>query len=151
MFSERIKRQASLGGAIALTIVTIATAFAPQTAAARSYDGYCYQKNSNTRTKGTVIGAVAGAVIGSNVAGHGNKTEGSILGAVVGGVVGSQVGAQVKETNRANCMSNRYYIYNSGYYAPPPPPKGYRVAYFYDRPQGMYYVKHKHGHGNHRH
>jgi uncharacterized protein YcfJ len=146
MFSERFKRQASFGGAIALTIATIATGFAPTQAAARSYDGYCYQKNSNTRTKGTVIGAVAGAVIGSNVAGSGNRTEGSILGAVVGGVVGSQVGAQVKETNRSNCMSNRYYIYQSGYYAPPPPPKGYRVAYFYDRPQGMYYVKNKHNH-----
>jgi outer membrane lipoprotein SlyB len=42
--------------------------------------------------KGTAIGGVGGAVLGSQVAGHGNKTEGAILGGVVGAVAGHQVG-----------------------------------------------------------
>ena len=142
MTKQNFKIAASLSGAIALTAATLIAGFAPTSAEARSrsYDGFCYQKNDNTRTKGTVIGAIAGAVVGSNVAGGGNKTEGSILGAVVGGVLGSQVGAQVKETNRNNCLNNRYYVFSGGYYTPSAPPRGYRVAYFYDRPSGLNYV-----------
>lgn len=43
------------------------------------------------KTTGTVIGAVAGGLLGNAVAGHGVKTEGTLLGAGVGGVVGHQV------------------------------------------------------------
>jgi hypothetical protein len=116
---------------------------APLAAQAQNYDGYCYQKSSNARTKGTVIGAVAGAAVGSGVAGKGAKTEGGILGAIVGGAIGNQIGKEHKETSRANCLNSRYYIYDRGYYDPPSPPNGYRTVYFTDRPQyDNYYVRH---------
>jgi hypothetical protein len=38
------------------------------------------------------IGAIAGAVLGSNVASHKNRTEGAVLGGLVGGGVGAAVG-----------------------------------------------------------
>ena len=104
------------------------------------YNGYCFQSNNtNTRTKGTVIGAVAGGVLGNQVAGSGNRTEGTILGAVIGGVIGSQVGGQMEETDKSNCMNNDYYLFNRGYYQPSEPPQGYRIAYFYQKPAGLRY------------
>ena len=41
--------------------------------------------------KGTVIGAVAGGVLGSQLAGNGARTEGTVLGAGVGAVAGHQI------------------------------------------------------------
>lgn len=48
-----------------------------------------YQDNSGI---GTVVGGVAGGVIGHELAGKGNRTEGTIIGGVVGAIVGNQVG-----------------------------------------------------------
>ena len=42
-------------------------------------------------TKGTVIGAVGGGLLGNVVAGGGNKTEGTLLGAGVGAVAGHEI------------------------------------------------------------
>lgn len=41
--------------------------------------------------KGTVIGALAGGVLGNQVAGNGARTEGTIIGAGVGAVAGHQI------------------------------------------------------------
>lgn len=41
--------------------------------------------------KGTVIGAIAGGVLGNQVAGNGARTEGTILGAGVGAVAGHEI------------------------------------------------------------
>ncbi|MBN8647187.1 MAG: glycine zipper 2TM domain-containing protein [Caulobacterales bacterium] len=94
-----------------------------QNAAAYDYRGYnpdtqCQQKVNNQRTAGGIIGALAGAAIGSNVAGRGVRTEGAVLGAVVGAVAGSQIGK-----NNAACddryqyergrYDNRNYSYNN--------------------------------------
>lgn len=113
--------------------------------AAQAYDGFCYQKESNTKTKGTVIGAVAGGALGNVVASDGRKTEGTILGAVIGAAIGNQVGEHQKETARANCLNDQYFVYDNGRYDPPPPPQGYRVAYFNDRPAYNSYYVHKNG------
>lgn len=43
------------------------------------------------RTNGTVIGALAGGLLGNTVAGRGDRTEGTLIGAGVGGLVGNQV------------------------------------------------------------
>lgn len=48
-----------------------------------------YKDNSGV---GTVVGGVAGGVIGHELAGKGNRTEGAIIGGVVGAIVGNQVG-----------------------------------------------------------
>ena len=43
------------------------------------------------RTNGTVIGALGGALLGSAVAGRGDRTEGALIGGAAGGLVGNQV------------------------------------------------------------
>lgn len=43
------------------------------------------------RTNGTVIGALGGALLGSTVAGRGDRTEGALIGGAAGGLVGNQV------------------------------------------------------------
>lgn len=50
--------------------------------------------------KGTVIGAVAGGLLGNAVASRGVKTEGTVLGAGVGAVVGHQV---AKKNAKKDC------------------------------------------------
>jgi len=50
----------------------------------------CEQRSSN-RVAGTAIGAVAGALLGSAVAGHGEKGTGAVIGGVGGAVIGNQV------------------------------------------------------------
>lgn len=43
------------------------------------------------RTNGTVIGALGGALLGSTVAGRGDRTEGALIGGAAGGLVGNQI------------------------------------------------------------
>ncbi|MCR5876502.1 glycine zipper 2TM domain-containing protein [Phenylobacterium sp. J426] len=43
------------------------------------------------RTTGTVVGAVAGGLLGNAVAGRGDRTEGALIGAAVGGLAGNQL------------------------------------------------------------
>ena len=43
------------------------------------------------RTNGTVIGALGGALLGSAVAGRGDRSEGALIGGAAGGLVGNQV------------------------------------------------------------
>ena len=50
----------------------------------------CEQQSSN-RVGGTVIGAGAGALAGSAIAGRGSHTEGAILGGIAGALIGNQV------------------------------------------------------------
>ncbi|MEW6444586.1 MAG: OmpA family protein [Pseudomonadota bacterium] len=59
-----------------------------------------YQERPNTTT-GAGVGAVTGAVLGSAIAGRGQKTEGAILGAVVGGLAGGAIGNYMDEQERA--------------------------------------------------
>jgi opacity protein-like surface antigen len=51
-------------------------------------DGYCRRSSGTT---GTVVGAVAGGVIGNQVAGRRDRTVGTIAGAVVGGLLGRSI------------------------------------------------------------
>jgi uncharacterized protein YcfJ len=46
---------------------------------------------SSRKTNGTVIGAVAGGLLGNAVAGRGSRTGGTLIGAGLGGVVGHEV------------------------------------------------------------
>jgi outer membrane lipoprotein SlyB len=53
---------------------------------------YVQQQGTNNSGIGTVIGAVAGGILGSTI-GHGRgNTAATVGGAVIGGVVGNQVG-----------------------------------------------------------
>jgi hypothetical protein len=50
----------------------------------------CEQQHEN-RVAGTVAGGVVGALLGSAIAGHGDKTTGAVIGGVGGAVIGNQV------------------------------------------------------------
>ena len=58
----------------------------------RQYSG-CDARRHQMANNGTVIGAVAGGVIGNQLAGGGSRTLGTVLGAGGGAVIGHQVGA----------------------------------------------------------
>lgn len=83
----------SLAAALALS--------APAMASAQTYDNSypnygavpqdCQQSLNNNRLAGGAIGAVAGAVLGKQLAGRNARKEGTVLGAVVGAVAGSQI------------------------------------------------------------
>lgn len=67
--------------------------------------GYpAYGRANNSGLMGAGIGALAGGVLGSNLAGSGVQQEGTAIGAVVGGLIGYGL------TNR----SNSYNSYNGG-------------------------------------
>lgn len=57
------------------------------------------KKKANT---GTVIGAVAGGVLGNQIAGDGARTEGTLLGAGVGAVAGHEI-AKSKAKKKRRC------------------------------------------------
>ena len=68
----------------------------------------------DNRTAGTVIGGVAGALVGSQVAGRGDRTAGAVIGGVGGAIVGNQLaGSSVR------CPQG-YYQQETQYAAPPP-------------------------------
>jgi phage tail tape-measure protein len=135
MFRKNIALISSLGGALLL-------AFTASAAMAKTYDGYCYQPvnpDDNTRTKGTIIGAVAGGVLGNAIAKKGNKTTGTVIGTAVGGVAGSQVGAAVKKS-KTKCLEDKYYILSTSSSARTAP-EGYKAVFYKTRPKGMVYIK----------
>jgi len=69
----------------------------------------CKSNNNATVTAG-IIGALAGAALGSNVAAGGVRTEGAVLGAIVGGGIGAAVG---NANDRYKCdTKGPYYSYN---------------------------------------
>lgn len=56
----------------------------------RNYNNNGYQR-CDKGTGGTIIGAVAGGLLGNQVARRGNRTEGSIIGAAVGALAGRAI------------------------------------------------------------
>jgi len=60
---------------------------------AAAYAGPVTCRNDHSgATAGGILGALAGAALGSNIAAHGVRTEGAVLGGVVGAGVGAAVG-----------------------------------------------------------
>lgn len=81
--------------ATALAIAAPAAAV-PQFAAAQSTRNYgsgdpCRAEKRRQANTGTIVGGVAGALLGGSVAGNGAKTEGALLGGAVGAVAGHQI------------------------------------------------------------
>ena len=52
----------------------------------------CAQARRESGNSGTVLGAVAGGVLGSQLAGSGSRTTGALLGAGGGALIGHQIG-----------------------------------------------------------
>ncbi|OYU75516.1 MAG: hypothetical protein CFE32_13995 [Alphaproteobacteria bacterium PA3] len=82
---------------LAATLALSAPAIASAQAYDNTYPNYgavsqeCQQSLNNNRLAGGAIGAVAGAVLGKQIAGRNARKEGTVLGAVVGAVAGSQI------------------------------------------------------------
>jgi uncharacterized protein YcfJ len=97
-------------------------ALVPSLAAAQNA---CEQRKHNNRVAGTIIGGVAGAILGSQVSGHGARTEGSVIGGVGGAVVGNQL-ARSKE----DCSGYGYYDSSGAWHA--------NVSGYYDNSRGRW-------------
>jgi uncharacterized protein YcfJ len=108
----------------ALALAT-ATFTAPAIAHAGNYNnaGYqyneCKKKDKDNQLVGGLLGAVAGGVIGSQVAGRGERTELSVLGAVIGGAAGAGIADDNrncrKEVQRTTYGYGSQKTYNRGY------------------------------------
>jgi len=107
----------------------VASAAIPLMASAQPYDRGCVEANRANRAAGTVIGGVLGAVIGSNVAGHGARTG----GAIVGGATGAIAGNAIAGANNHPCPAG--YVYEG----PPPEPATYgdRYGFWYGAPASI--------------
>lgn len=92
-----MRGQAVLAAAFAAT-----TLMAAQPAAAQNYNSYhdahvapqeyCQQQRNNRTATGALIGAIGGAVLGSQAAARGHRSDGSLLGGVVGAAAGAAIG-----------------------------------------------------------
>lgn len=103
-----------------LILTGVLAAILPTAALAQPPDPACVQSNQNSRVAGTVLGAGAGALLGSVLAGRHSRGEGAVLGAVGGGVAGNVITGQRNDP----CPPGYYYPQQQGY-APPPPNNGY--------------------------
>lgn len=113
--------------AAALAGLAAATAVATPSLA-RDYRGYgryddaCRTSKTNKGAAGAVIGGLAGAVLGSNVAGRGDRTEGAVIGGVAGALIGNGVGRSSAKSSYA--CDSRYsgqvrYDQHAPYYGNP--------------------------------
>jgi hypothetical protein len=143
-------------------VMALASAAAVPTFAAAQSSGYydsrsgsyydpCRRDSTNRATTGGIIGALAGAAIGSNLAAHhGGRTGGAALGGVAGAVAGAAIGK-----NSAACQPGQsrqgYYNNSPSYYGSNSYDRGYpdrdydrsrydRDDYAYDRYGNSYPV-----------
>ncbi len=100
------------------------------TASAQNYESGCRRSNENNTATGAVVGGVAGALLGSAIAGRHDRVE----GAVVGGVGGAIVGSAVAGANQHPCPPGYYYAAPQAPPPPPPPPPEMRR----DQPMGIH-------------
>lgn len=88
----------------ALVLTGLSVAAAPVVAEAQQRRVLVCEKSKKKVNNGTVIGAVAGGLLGNTVAGNGARTEGTILGAGVGAVAGHEI---AKKKAKKKC----HYVY----------------------------------------
>jgi hypothetical protein len=131
MMFKRLARPALLAAAAAASVTAI-----PAVASAQSYGSqhggyisgyggqtynyadYCQRDRQGRTGTGALVGAGAGAVIGSQLAARGRRTEGSILGGVLGAVIGSAAGRDSSIRCEDRSASSPYtYLPNTPAYA----------------------------------
>ena len=76
--------------ALVSTGLIVTAAAVPQTASAYTHYVCRYEQKHDEHT-GTILGAVAGGLIGNSIAGH-SRGLGTVAGAVAGGAIGSKMG-----------------------------------------------------------
>jgi len=109
----------SLAAVAATSIATAMPASAQDYGYAPARDA-CAQTQHDRGTGGAILGALAGAAIGSNLASHhGGRSGGAILGALAGAAVGNNVGrssGQGSEACRERDEAPVYYTETSASY-----------------------------------
>ncbi len=106
-----------------LILAGVLAAILPGAALAQPADPNCVASNNASRTQGTVLGAGAGALLGSVLAGRHSRGEGAVLGAVGGGIGGNVIAG-----SRNDPCPPAYG------YGPPPPNGGYGYGANYAPP-----------------
>ena len=61
----------------------------------------------NKQDSGTVIGALAGGILGNQVGKGSGRVLATVAGAVIGGVVGSEIGKSLDENDRRRACRSR--------------------------------------------
>lgn len=92
LFKKTFTSIIAFSGACLLPVTSYATDYSN-----RYYSNDCYQ-NSNDQLAAGLFGAVIGGVVGSRIAGRGDRTEGSVIGAILGGTTA----AAISESGRSN-------------------------------------------------
>jgi hypothetical protein len=123
---ENDMKTAAISGAViaALAVGALATP-----TFAQPYRGYASDNTScrSDGTAGAVIGGIAGALLGSNLASHHGGRAG---GAALGGVAGALIGGSIAKGND-NCQTYRQ-AYRAPVYQAPAYGYGDRYAYGYN-------------------
>lgn len=68
----------------------------------------CGQGGLTKSEGGTVVGAVAGGILGNQIGGGSGKVVATAIGAVVGGIVGSEIGKSLDEADRRRAIEAEY-------------------------------------------
>lgn len=126
----RFNHFVKLSGALLLTTGLSATASA--TDYSSTYNGQtaheaCKADENRGKLIGGGLGAVAGAVLGSQVSGNGARTEGSVIGGVLGGLAGA--GIADKRVDCDPVYSSGHHSSTSGTYTPSPSSTTYNSGY----------------------
>ena len=133
--------------AAVIGISAIASPVLAQDYGYQSQAGYaCQQTKHQSQATGGILGALAGAVIGSNLAAHGGgRTGGALLGAAAGAAIGSNIGVSSARDSGA-CGATASYGYAQPVYGYVQPAYGYeRVDYRYvDYPRGSDHRRYDH-------
>ena len=108
--TQLITKAAMAAAATGLVLGLLAT---PQIAAAGYTHYVCKYEQKHDEHVGTAVGAVAGGVIGSNLAGHGSKGVGTVLGALGGAAIGSKMG---HSKGKSDCLHRVAYRTETHYY-----------------------------------
>lgn len=79
---------------------------------------------------GTIVGAVAGGLIGSQVGKGSSQVPAAIVGAFLGGVIGNQIGASLDEADRRAAMEAQYRALEYGAPGRPTPWRNPRSGHY---------------------
>lgn len=105
-----------IGSATVITAILLAGCAGPQS---RPYDSPTYRqgvvdrievikKGDNNNVAGTIIGGIAGGLLGHQIGGGSGQTAATIVGGVGGAVAGSQVQQRTRGANEAFRVTVRF-------------------------------------------